>query len=146
MRQIQILPQFHSLDEVQAALQRILSDGDGEILLTAAQEAEIDRLAREKFATPEWILGRSPETAFHRREKFACGTVEADFTVVRGILTELHFGGDFLGNAPVAELEQALKGCPYDRTALSERITALDPSRYFDGLDAAQLIEMLCHL
>ena len=141
-----LLPQFHSLDEVQAALQRILADGDGEITLTGAQEAEIERLAREKFATPEWNLGRSPETNFHRLEKFACGTVEADFTVVRGILTELHFGGDFLGNAPVTELEQALKGCPYDRTALGERIATLNPARFFDGLNAAQLTEMLCHL
>ena len=141
-----LLRQFHSLDEVQAALQRILADGDSEIILSAAQEAEIDRLAREKFATPEWNLGRSPETVFHRREKFACGTVEADFTVVRGILTELHFGGDFLGNAPVTELEQSLKGCPYDRAALGERIATLDPSRFFDGLSAAQLTEMLCHL
>ena len=141
-----LLPQFSGLDEVQAELQRILAGDDEGITLTAAQEAEIDRLAREKFATPEWNLGRSPETSFHRREKFACGTVEADFTVVRGILTELHFGGDFLGNTPVAELEQALKGCPYDRTTLGERIAALDATRFFDGLSAAQLTEMLCHL
>ena len=141
-----LLPRFHSLHEVQAELQRILAGDDGEVLLTAAQEAEIDRLAREKFATPEWNLGRSPETTFHRREKFDCGTIEAGFTVTRGILTELHFGGDFLGNAPTSELEQALKGCPYDRVALSERLATLDPHRYFDGLSAAQLIEMLCHL
>ena len=141
-----LLPQFSGLDEVQAALQRILAAGDEEITLTAAQEAEIDRLAREKFATPEWNLGRSPETTFHRREKFACGTVEADFTVTRGILTELHFGGDFLGNAPAAGLEQALKGCPYDRVSLGERLALLDPGHYFDGLSAAQLTEFLCHL
>ena len=141
-----LLPQFSGLDEVQAALQRILAAGDEEITLSAAQEAEIDRLAREKFATPQWNLGRSPETTFRRRERFACGTVEAAFTVTRGILTELHFGGDFLGDAPVAELEKALKGCPYDRVALGERLAVLNPERYFDGLGAAQLTEFLCHL
>ena len=141
-----LLTQFHSLDEVQAALQEILAAGDTEYTLTAAQEAEIDRLAREKFATREWNLGRSPETTFRRREKVACGTVEAAFTVVRGILTELHFGGDFLGNAPADELAAALQGCSYDRAALGERLEALHPERYFDGLSAAGLTEFLCHL
>lgn len=140
-----LLLQFHNLDEVQAALQDLLAAGDEEYTLTAAQEAEIDRLAREKFATREWNLGRSPETSFHRREKFACGTVEADFTVTRGTLTDLHFGGDFLGNRPADELAAALQGCSYDRAALLDRLERFDPSRYFDGMDADALADLLCH-
>ena len=141
-----LLPQFHDLDELQAALQRILAEGDGEICLTAAQEAEIDRIAREKFATQEWILGRSPQTCFHRKRKFACGTVEADFTVTRGVLTELHFGGDFLGNRPADEIARQLTGCPYDADSLRARIAAAGPARFFDGLDADALTDLLVHL
>ena len=141
-----LLPMFHDLNEVQAALQDLLADGDSEYVLTAAQEAEIDRIAQEKFATREWTLGRSPQTSFHRRTKFACGTVDVDFTVTRGVLTELHFGGDFLGNRPADELAHQLTGCAYDLAVIRERIEAADPARYFDGLDAASLTELLCHL
>ena len=141
-----LLPQFHSLDELQAALQEILAAGDPELTLTAAQEAEIDRIAQEKFATREWNLGRSPSTTFHFSRKFACGTVEARFTVTRGILTELHFGGDFLGNRPADELARALTGSVYAPDVLLARIGSLDPGCYFDGLDAASLTQLICPL
>ncbi len=141
-----LLPQYRDLDELQAALQDILADGDGEITLSPEQQAEIDRIAREKFASREWNLGRSPQTNFQRAAKYPCGTVEARFTVTRGILTELSFGGDFLGNRPAEELAQALVGCPYDPASLRARIDAADPPRYFDGLDAAALTELICPL
>lgn len=141
-----LLPQFPDLDALQAALQEILAAGDGEILLSAGQQAEIDRIAREKFATREWNLGRSPQTTFQRCSKYPCGTVEARFTVIRGILTELQFGGDFLGNRPADELAAALTGCSYDPAAIQARIEAAGPGRYFDGLDAATLTDLICHL
>ncbi len=55
-------PQFSSLDELQAALQEILSrspeDSDSqscEFFLTESQRAEIDSLAGAKFASQDWI-------------------------------------------------------------------------------------------
>lgn len=51
-----LLPQFSSLDQLQAALQTILSKEAGAPLhLTTGQLAEIDSMASGKFATPEWI-------------------------------------------------------------------------------------------
>ena len=140
------LPRFRSLDQLQEALQEMLAAGDTEVTLSPAQVAEIDRIAREKFATREGNLGRSPLTSFSRSGKFACGTVEAHFTVTRGILTELRFGGDFLGDRPAAELAEVLTGCAYAPEVLGPRIAALHPSRYFDGLSAEALTELLCHL
>ena len=50
------LPQFASLDELQAKLQSLLSKELGTPLqLTKSQLAEIDKLASEKFAAPEWL-------------------------------------------------------------------------------------------
>ena len=141
-----LLPRFRDLDELQAALQDILADGDGEIILTPEQHAEIDRIAREKFATREWNLGRSPETRFQRSRKYPCGTVEARFTVTRGILTGLEFGGDFLGDRPAEGLAQELTGCPYDPASIRTRIDAAGPARYFDGMDTAALTELICPL
>lgn len=50
------LPQFASLDELQAKLQSLLSKELGTPLqLTKSQLAEIDKLASEKFASSDWI-------------------------------------------------------------------------------------------
>ena len=50
------LPQFSSLDELQAKLQSLLSKELGTPLqLTKSQLAEIDKLASEKFASSDWI-------------------------------------------------------------------------------------------
>ena len=56
------LPQFASLDELQAALLRILAEKSGNpqlsgtpLQLTKSQLAEIDKLASEKFASSDWI-------------------------------------------------------------------------------------------
>lgn len=50
------LPQFSSLDEVQAALKERLSSPEfSELCLTKDQIAQIDSLAAEKFGSPSWI-------------------------------------------------------------------------------------------
>ena len=57
----ELLPQFASLDEVQAALQDYLSAGGsaqkngGKLSLSPAEKASVDSMAATKFATPEWI-------------------------------------------------------------------------------------------
>ena len=127
-------------------MQAILAGPDGEYRLDAVQQAEIDRIAREKFATREWNLGRSPLTTFRRSGRFACGTVEVRFTVTRGILTELQFGGDFLGDRPAEELSAALKGCAYEPEAVRRCLASLDVSRFFDGLSADGLTDLICQL
>ena len=55
------LPQFASLDELQAALQDFLSawgraqKNGGKLSLSPAEKASVDSMAATKFATPEWI-------------------------------------------------------------------------------------------
>ncbi len=50
------LPQFASLDELEAALQDYLKSADGtEIRLSAADLASIDTLTSSKFASNDWI-------------------------------------------------------------------------------------------
>ena len=56
------LPQFSSLDELQAKLQEILSAGDGQMPLSAEQIAEVRKQADEKFST--WHLWSLPRSRF----------------------------------------------------------------------------------
>ena len=126
------LPQFPNLAAFQAALQGLLADGDSEIPLSAAQKAEIDRLADEKFRRWEWNFGHSPESAFVKERKFPCGTVRVRYNLRRGRLSELCFEGDFIGNRPSSELAQTLIG-----TRL-EDLADVSVADYFDGMDARE--------
>ena len=123
------LPQYPTLKAFQAALQDLLADGDSEYPLTPEQRAAVDRGALGKFSTWEWNFGHSPETSHQGRKKFACGTVEVLYSLKNGVLTEVAFQGDFLGNRPAEELAATLKG------KRPEELAALDVSAYFDGLD-----------
>ncbi len=99
------LPQFSSLDELQAKLQEIFSAGDGQMPLSAEQIGEkVRKQADEKFSTSGFHYGHSHEADFRCKAKLSCGTVEANIRVDRGLTARLDFSGDFLFDTPAQEL------------------------------------------
>ena len=123
------------------ALHGILAAGDGEVPLTPVQEAEIDAMAEEKFRSWDWIYGRSPATAFMASRKFPCGTVEISWSVEHGLLKDVHFGGDFMGNLPAGELAGHLDGSRFEKADI---LAALEGAgNYFDGLEPGDLAGLL---
>ena len=145
------LPQFPSLDALQAALGEILAAGDGELPFEDARRAEVQALSDAKFSTWEWIYGQSRGADLVRRARFACGTVEVHVSLDRGVLTALRFAGDFQGALPVEGLAGRMTGLRYDRATLSKALNShsgLDPESpsvadYFDGLSARELLDLL---
>jgi len=139
------LPQFPTITALQEALEELLSlsHHDAEVPLSPAGHERIGEICRTRFATWEWNMGRSPLATFERERRFACGTVEAHFSVEKGLLTSLAFGGDFLGNRPADELAARLIGCRYEREALAARLALLPVADYFDHLTASELLNVL---
>ena len=137
------LPGFSSLDELQAALQQILADGDGIIELSEEQLSEVRRIAGEKFSTWDFIYGRSRETGFVRMAKLPCGTVEASISLDHGLITDISFTGDFLFDKPVTELAVLLTGCRYERSAVANRLEQTDVASHFKGATKDDLLDAL---
>ena len=137
------LPGFSTLDELQAALQEILADGDGVIELSEDQLSEVRKMADGKFATWDFIYGRSRQTGFVRKAKLPCGTVEADINLDRGLITGISFSGDFMFDEPVTELESKLTGCRFEREALACVLDDATVSRCFRGTDSAAILDLL---
>ena len=133
------LPQYPSLDALQAALQGILSAGDAPLPFGEERLAEVRRISAAKFSTWDWIYGQSREADLVRSGKLACGTVEARLCLDRGVLTAVAFGGDFLGALPAAQLAQRLAGVRFERAALRETLDAAEVEKYFDGVSAEDL-------
>jgi lipoate-protein ligase A len=137
------LPQFSSLDAFQAALQELLSDGDAELPFGPERRAEVQRISDGKFSTWDWIYGRSREADIVRRTRLACGNVEVRICLDRGDIRELTFGGDFLGGLPPAELAGKLVGLRFGREELQEALRAANPGRFFDGVTADELLDLI---
>ena len=137
------LPQFSSLDELQAKLQEILSAGDGQMPLSAEQIAEVRKQADEKFSTWDFIYGHSHEADFRCKAKLACGTVEADIRVDRGLIARLDFSGDFLFDTPAQELAAKMTGLRYAPAEVKAFLATQPVSTYFRGATPDDLAALL---
>ncbi|MBP5565950.1 MAG: lipoate--protein ligase [Bacteroidales bacterium] len=137
------LPAFKDVLALKDALHGILAGADGEVILTDSQQAEIERIANEKFRTWDWLYGRSPEAQFRASKKFACGTVEVNWSVRHGLLEDVRFSGDFIGNLPAERLASCLDGLRYDKEAILAALQDARVREYFDGLDPKDLAGLL---
>ena len=137
------LPQFADIHAFRDALQAFLAEDDGEVTLTEEQRKTVEADAAAKFRTWEWNYGHSPAATFRVRRKFACGTVEAGFSLVHGCIDGLRFGGDFLGNLPADRIERALQGCRYTQDALIDTLQKEPVGQCFDRLSASELAALL---
>jgi len=137
------LPQFGDIQAFQAALQALLAQDDGEIRLTEAQLAQIEADAAAKYRTWEWVYGHSPAAAFRVGRKFACGRVEAAFSLKAGCIDHLRFSGDFLGNLPPDRIAASLQGCRFTRETIVGRLSEESVENCFDRLSAEELAALL---
>ena len=137
------LPQFCDVLALKDALNRILAGADTEVPMDASKQEAIDRMADEKFRTWDWIYGKSPEAQFRASQKFACGTVEVCWSVHHGLLENVRFSGDFLGNLPAEGLAARLNGLRYEQNSISAALNGAGVSDYFDGLSPDELTELL---
>ena len=136
------LPRFCDVLALKDALHGILAGADTEVTLDASQQEAIDRMADGKFRTWDWIYGKSPEAQFGTSRKFACGTVELSWSVRHGLLEDVHFGGDFLGNLSAEGLAARLNGIRFERDSILSALSQVRVSDYFDGLEAESLVEL----
>ena len=141
----ELLPDITDIQMLIQRLEAILSENyqDKEYVLSEAELAQIQKIADEKFATWEWIYGRSPKATLVHSARLACGTVEIHLTLTENRITSCRFGGDFLGNLPTSEVEAALTGSPYEMNTIRECLSKMDISRYFDGAVPDDLVKIM---
>ncbi len=141
----ELLPDITDIQMLIQRLEAILSEDyqDKEYVLSEAELAQIQKIADEKFATWEWIYGRSPKATLVHSARLACGTVEIHLTLTENRITSCRFGGDFLGNLPTSEVEAALTGIPYEMNTIRECLSKMDISRYFDGAVPDDLVKIM---
>ena len=137
------LPQFRSLDELQAKLQELLAGNDVQLEFGEARMEQVRRIAGEKFSTWDWVYGHSRETDLNHKAKLACGTVEVHLGLDKGLIEHIRFAGDFLGDLPAEELASALKGIRYERRAVLGVLEERECGLYFSRTEAEELASLI---
>ena len=97
---------------------------------TELELAEITKLRDEKFATWDWIWGRSKEYALTAKERYSYGSVEANVNTDRGIIKEVKLTGDFFGVGDISELTDSLAGVRYEYSDIIKHLSKYDIQRY----------------
>ena len=139
------LPEITDISIFKQKLESILSNNytDQEWKLSQEDIQNIEQLAHDKFEKWEWIYGHSPRATLNFSKRLACGTVHIHLNIAENRINSCQFGGDFIGNLPTNELEKALTSLPYDRDAIYKVLTQKDVSRYFDGVTAIELLQLI---
>lgn len=141
----EFLPDITDISLFKQHLENILSNNytDQEWVLSQKDIQNIEQLAHDKFEKWEWIYGHSPRATLNFSKRLACGTVHIHLNIAENRITSCKFGGDFIGNLPTNELENALTGLPYDRDSISRFLEQTDISRYLDGVTNAELLRLI---
>ena len=135
------LPEFRRI-----LLENILRENQGEEYpLTPDDLAAVEKLRAERYATWEWNYGRSPAcTMLRRRRVDGCGLIEAYITVEHGLISVVAFKGDFFSAEEPEDLAARFVGHTPDRAGYTAALDGVEAARYFAGLQADELIDILC--
>ena len=104
----------------------------------------MEAIKRDRYDRWEWNYGISPPCDLLRRRRVeGCGMVEAHIHLEEGCIAGLAFFGDFFSAVEPEELARRLLGCPLRREDLLARLEGVEVSRYFSGLTAEGLADIL---
>ena len=89
-----------------------------------------------------WNFGNSPAYSSHNIKKFPGGLVEVNFTVKKGIVTQLEIFGDYFFTKPTEEFVSQIVGTSHTREALLGKLMAINTPEYFSNITAEEMVEM----
>ncbi|SHF22415.1 lipoate protein ligase C-terminus [Modicisalibacter ilicicola DSM 19980] len=112
--------------------------------LTAQDWDSINALVEEKYRQWDWNYGRSPDFDIQRTRHFAAGIIDFRLKVKRGgAIENVKIYGDFFGQRPVSEIEDALVGVRYDKRAIEGALQGIDLYPYFGEVDRAEFLDLI---
>ena len=120
---------------------------DGEIQLTSADVAEIERLTLP-YLEPEFLWGNNPPYEVKRGGRIeGVGSVNVSVELRHDTISDLHLSGDFLPLCDAREaLLQRLKGARLTHDSLSVALDGCDAGQWILNLTNEQLITLLTNI
>lgn len=111
--------------------------------LEPVELAAVEKLAREKYASPAWVYGQSPVYNVRKTHRFPWGQLDLRLQVEDGVIKQARLFGDFFARQDIAPLEEWLAGCPYDRAALAAALDETWLRTFLPELGREELLDVL---
>ena len=104
---------------------------------------QIEGIADERYRLWEWNIGRSPQFNIQKSEQLPAGKFDVRIDVQDGLIRGIKFYGSFVGEEPVAVLEQHLVGVRYEKTAVADALQELDVTPYLGQVKQPEILALL---
>jgi lipoate-protein ligase A len=114
-----------------------------EYKLTDEDWKVIRKISEERYQNWDWNFGRSPAFNLQHSKRYPVGSIDLRLEVKKGIIQDCKIFGDFFGAKDVSEIEQALTGKQYDRTAIREALAGIDLKQYFGKIELEDFLELI---
>ena len=123
---------------------QILAEGCEATSLSAGELEEILKLKEEKYDTWEWNYGNSPKFTYSNKKHFGGGTLETRVNVAHGgTIEDIAFYGDFLATGDMGPAIESLKGLPFRRDAVKEKLLECDLISHFGQIKMDEILSVL---
>jgi lipoate-protein ligase A len=132
-----------TIAEFKDRLEEYLSNGhqDKEIILTPEQIEEIKNLRETQFATWNWNYGKTPQFQFMNHAKFDGGSIDVRVDVNNGKITDIDFGGDFLGVRDWREIKDKFIDLEFSKPVILNLLNENSDSQYFGSITNEEVAE-----
>lgn len=114
------------------------------IELDDADRSAVQQLLEKKYRTWEWNYGENPPSNIERARRFPAGEIDMRLDVQQGRIASIRLFGDFMGQHDVQELEELLRGLPYDRGTITNALAHVNLSRYVGDIGREEVLTLIC--
>ncbi len=105
--------------------------------------AEINKLAKEKYASWEWNYGYSPKYNFEKLIKTKGGSIEIQMNIEKGIIKNIKIYGDFFNQHDISNIEEALVYKQHKEDTLRMVLQDIQIDQYFHDVTKNEFISAL---
>ena len=114
-----------------------------EYALTEEDLAQVSQIFEEKYGNPAWTLGETPKFSFQNSKRFPGGKVEIYLDIAKGTVASCSIRGDFLGIAPVRDLEERLEGKLFQQEVFNEALSDFSLQPYLGSITKDEFLSCI---
>ncbi len=115
-----------------------------EYTLSEIDIENIEKLAKEKFSTWDWIYGESPPFTIRNLMQLPNGSIAFKVEVERdGNINKISFEGDLVNSSEIIHFEKLLQGKKYYIDNVIDILKNIEISKYFVNVTPEELISLM---